>query len=393
MKFWRLKIGIYAVVWSLIIGMLTAAYLNLVNWVIDLVWHQYLDPAVSSKWYPFLVCIPLGFLIGFLNERWGNYPLTIEQVLTQVRLKGQLNYHNWWKSFILGLLSLGAGGSIGPEASTTVLTSSMINWLGDRMRWATSMRQKVSLWYGKMQTQDLARAPRFSQLFKNKSQRVFVISGLVGIGIVGAAIVFKLFPEEGVFGMHHRIINWEWINLLTSIPTIIIGIAFGWLFVHLENWAALIINAKISKIWQGGIFGLILAISSLITSDILFSGEFRIVPFTHEAFNHSIIFLLVVALVKAVMSNLGFAMGWRGGTIFPAIFSSVAVGTACAMMLPGDVRINAIVVIAASLTFILEKPLLTIILLLLLVPIELAPVIIVVAFLVGRIIKLFPASE
>lgn len=63
------------------------------------------------------------------------------------------------------------------------------------------------------------------------------------------------------------------------------------------------------------------------------------------------------------------------------------------MMLPGDVRINAIVVIAASLTFILEKPLLTIILLLLLVPIELAPVIIIVAFLVGRIIKLFPASE
>lgn len=161
----------------------------------------------------------------------------------------------------------------------------------------------------------------------------------------------------------------------------------------LRNWAALIINAKLSKIWQGGIFGLILAVSSLITSDILFSGEFRIVPFTHEAFNQSITFLLVVALVKAVMSNLGFVMGWRGGTIFPAIFSSVAVGTACAMMLPGDVRVNAIVVIAASLTFILEKPLLTIVLLILLVPIELAPVIILVCFLVGRIIKLFPASE
>ncbi|AWD61437.1 voltage-gated chloride channel family protein [Limosilactobacillus reuteri] len=63
-------------------------------------------------------------------------------------------------------MALGAGGSIGPEASTTVLTSSMINWLGDRMRcWAASMRQQVSLWHGKMQTQDLVRAPRFSQLF------------------------------------------------------------------------------------------------------------------------------------------------------------------------------------------------------------------------------------
>ena len=113
------------------------------------------------------MCIPLGFLIGFLNERWGKYPLTIEQSADAGKDEnGQLNYHNWWKSFILGLLALGAGGSIGPEASTTVLTSSMINWLGDRMRWATSMRQKVSLWHGKMQTQDLARDPRFSQLLK-----------------------------------------------------------------------------------------------------------------------------------------------------------------------------------------------------------------------------------
>ncbi len=75
---------------ALIIGMLTAAYLNLVNWVIDLVWHQYLDPAVSSKWYPFLVCIPLGFLIGFLNERWGNYPLTIGTVADASKVEGAI---------------------------------------------------------------------------------------------------------------------------------------------------------------------------------------------------------------------------------------------------------------------------------------------------------------
>ncbi len=70
--------------------------------------------------------------------------------------------------------------SIGPEACTTVLTSSMINWLGDRMRWATLMRQKVSLWCGKMQTQDLARAPRFSQLLKVNINEFSVILGLVG---------------------------------------------------------------------------------------------------------------------------------------------------------------------------------------------------------------------
>lgn len=51
-----------------------------------------------------------------------------------VKQEGKINYHNWWKSLTLGLISLAAGGSIGPEASTTVLGSGMVNWLGDRLR-------------------------------------------------------------------------------------------------------------------------------------------------------------------------------------------------------------------------------------------------------------------
>lgn len=133
-----------------------------------------------------------------------------------------------------------------------------------------------------------------------------------------------------------------------------------------------------------------LAFNSLLTGDILFSGEFRIVPFTHEAFGLSISFLLIIALVKAIMTNLGFAIGWRGGTIFPAIFASVAVSVACAMVLPGDMHINAVVVLATSLTVILEKPILTIIVLVLLIAIELAPVVVVVCFLTGFLIKKIP---
>lgn len=169
----------------------------------------------------------------------------------------------------------------------------------------------------------------------------------------------------------------------------IVGIAFGWLFIRLENWSALIINVKLSKIWQGGIFGLILATCSLLSNDILFSGEFRIVPFSHEALTLSVPLLLSIAFVKAVVTNLGFAMGWRGGTIFPAIFSSLAIGCACALVLPGDVRVNAVIVLAASLTVILGKPLLTSILLILLVPIELTPVIITVSIATNWLVKKF----
>ncbi|WP_297953906.1 chloride channel protein [uncultured Lactobacillus sp.] len=207
------------------------------------------------------------------------------------------------------------------------------------------------------------------------------------IGILGAALVFKLFPEEGVFGIHHRIINWQWLNLLTAIPALIVGIIFSYFFIHLENWFAIIINVKIGKVGQAGIFGILLAVASLISTDILFSGEFRIVAFTKQAFELPAGLLIIIAIVKAIMTNLGFVMGWRGGTIFPAIFSSLAIGVACAKFLPGNPRINAVIALTASLTMILGKPLLTIILLGLLVSIELTPVLIITSLLVNFLQK------
>lgn len=393
-KQWKrqLNLGIYAIVWSFVIGVATASYLNFVNWLIELVWHSYLHgDNAFGRWYPFLVCGLGGGLVGWLNRHWGNYPWTIEQVLSKVRLHGELDYHQWWKSLVLGLLVLGLGGSVGPEASTAVLTGSMINWLGDRLRWeksSSSVQPARNLWSGRMDPVQLKQAPRFSALFHSKAERLATVTALTIVGVVGASIIFKLFPEEGAFGIHHHAIQWAPANLWTWLPAMVVGIAFGCFFVYLENSFAKLINIRLGPIMQGIIFGLTLALASLVSPDVMFSGEFRIVPFSNEALNLSVAFLILLALLKAVLTNLGFVMGWRGGTIFPAIFSSVAVGVACAMLLPGNLRVNAIVVVTASLTRILGKPILVIVLLFFLVAVELSPVIIVIALLVSGLLKL-----
>lgn len=149
-------------------------YLNLINYVIDFIWGYFnhhnnfsLRPA-----YPFLICIPFGIIIGFLVKKLGSYPLTIEEVLHDVRKSGKLDYHSWWKSFTLGLLSLGAGGSIGPEASTTVLTSGMINWLGDKIRLMTThYKSWVHFWQIGIDKDTLLQSPKFSELFRTKNQK------------------------------------------------------------------------------------------------------------------------------------------------------------------------------------------------------------------------------
>ena len=38
------------------------------------------------------------------------------------------------------------------------------------------------------------------------------------------------------------------------------------------------------------------------------------------------VFLISLAFGKCPLTNFGFGLGWRGGTIFPAIFCSVALG-------------------------------------------------------------------
>lgn len=376
----------YAIFWSFIIGIVTASYLNLVNWVIHLVWGSYSSFNSQLKMiYPFIICISAGLLIGFLSKKLGNYPLTIEEILTSARKNGKINYHNWWKSLTLGLLVLGAGASVGPEASTSVITASMINWLGDRLRWAKSSGKNI--WFDRTDKDELENSDRFSDLFSTKGLKKIVIFLLILVGVLGAALVFKLFPEEGVFGIHFRPITWQWASLLSAAPALIVGVAFGWFFVHLENWFVRIVNIRGGKVLQAVIFGVFLAAMSLISVDFLFSGEFRIVPFSQTIYDASLLSLVVIAFVKAITTNLGFVMGWRGGTIFPAIFCSIAIGGFIARLLPGDPRITVAVVLTASLMMILRNLSITVILILLLISIYLTPVVLLVALLIAVLQK------
>lgn len=99
------------------------------------------------------------------------------------------------------------------------------------------------------------------------------------------------------------------------------------------------------------------------------------------------LFLLVIAVIKTLSTNIGFSLGWRGGKIFPSIFASVAVGAAIAQFLPIMPVMCVAITVSASIAVILGKPLLTAILLILLLPIELAPVILVSAYLSACLTK------
>ena len=63
-------------------------------------------------------------------------------------------------------------------------------------------------------------------------------------------------------------------------------------------------------------------------------------------------------------------MGWRGGNIFPTIFSGVVIGYACALILPIDPIFCVAVVTAALTATVMRKPMAVILLLLICFPIN-----------------------
>lgn len=382
---------VYSIFWSFVIGICTATYLNLVNILIDFVWHTFAEKLeLPKKFIPFAFCIPMGFIIGVLIQKLGKSPLTIEEVMKETKTAGHLDYHSWWKSVVLGLLSLSAGGSIGPEASTTVLCACMVNWLGDRLRainYAPNY-QWTHVWNTNFDKSKLPTYPRFSDFFSSKTTSRLYYLTMSLIGIIAAAIIFELFPEEGLFGIHHKVIEWNWAQLPYLLIAIAAGIIFGLFFLWMEKLGKIVEKITISPIIKGVSWGLILAYTTLITSYAMYSGEFQILPFLKTARSITPSFLLIIAIVKTFTTNIGFSMGWRGGKIFPAIFTSTAIGISLSFYLPVQTEIVVAVVIVCAVTTIISRPLLTSILLILLLPVELTFFILSAAYIAYLIVKL-----
>lgn len=113
----------------------------------------------------------------------------------------------------------------------------------------------------------------------------------------------------------------------------------------------------------------------MLSPYFLFSGEHQLIGFSEIALDQSVNELLLLGIGKAVLTVICFSFGWKGGTIFPAIFSSTAIGFALANTFPFMPGLIVGLVVAASVTIILDQPYVTAAILLFLFPVPFFPAI------------------
>ena len=95
--------------------------------------------------------------------------------------------------------------------------------------------------------------------------------------------------------------------------------------------------------------------------------------------------LVVSALVKIFLVNACIGLGWRGGSIFPMIFSGAMMGYAFALLTGMDGAFAAAVMIASFYSYIIRKPVAVIAILFLCFPVSYILPIGVAAFVAAKV--------
>ncbi|MDT2829044.1 chloride channel protein [Enterococcus viikkiensis] len=378
----------YSCVLGLIVGVGAALFLTLVNFLIEFVWVS-IPHMVSIPFYPILVGLFGGVLVGLVQTKLGNYPITMHETLSEFKQKGRVTYQDQiGKNFLAAVIVLMFGASLGPEAALSGILGGMITWMGDHLKLTLKNKERLlKLGIGTMLAA-IFRAPLagIGEAFEehnyptidNRLKRILLYGLSTLFGLIGFLSVKRLFPEESVFTLYFsKTIVWKWQAIVLVPLAFLVGGLFGILFLKIEMITDELARKLNHPILAALIAGLCIGVFALWSPYFLFSGEHQLFPFSKEAIQFPLFNLVLLGIGKATLTNICFSFGWRGGKIFPAIFSSTAIGFAVVQLFPYTPELIVGVVVATSLTMILNQPYVSAALLLLLFPLQVFPAILI----------------
>lgn len=368
---------IFALLLGLAAGAVVWAFFLLMEWGLEFFW-TFLPEKFPTPVYPVLVCLVGGVVIGVWQKKFGEYPKTLDSVLMRVKQTHRIEYDNLWVVFVAALLPLIFGGCIGPEAGLTGAIAAICTWMGDHFRYAAK------------QTKDLAEIGASATL-----SVVFGAAPLLGVlsplemsdenptskkskflvycfGVIGALISYALLNLVVAAGMvlpYFETANASGMEFLWMIPLGLIGALAGFLYFLFGKGTAAFMKlfgrAKIAKAIFGG---LVLGTVGIFLPYTMFAGETQMQTIAEQWSAMGFGLLLLTGVVKLLIGQICLHSGWRGGNIFPIVFSGVCIGFACSFFIPVDPHICIAVVTSALCGSIMKRPLLVVLVLFLCFP-------------------------
>ncbi len=389
--------------------------------------------ACGSLLYDVLLCAFGGLLIGLWQRKHGVLPESLEEVIGKVKRDGGYAYDKIPVILVSALLPLCFGGAVGPEAGLTGAIAGICTLVGDKLKYKGDRVKEMSnagmaavlgavfgapLFgiVGNFEEKDWKRETADHQgrsngssgrAFAPKEGRERLVSKPVRLfiyvmAVVGALLVMKglttlwggseglpHFAGERSGSMGDLAYQWVWI-----VPLMAGGILAAVTYVVINRITNRIGSALAEhRIVSCVTAGVLVGIAGHFVGAGRFSGEAQLGVLIKDPTALTAGALLAFCVVKLLMVNVCVNFGWKGGTIFPMIFSASALGfsmAACIQVISGqnlEFAFGAAVAAASMLGFLMRRPVTVVAVLLLCFPLSYIPALAVSSFVSAFLCK------
>lgn len=379
------------IVWSALRGMSIG---------IDFLWSEFPTKIFGSNFtgvtkfiFYVVTCSIGGLLIGLFQRKHGIYPETLEEVMHYVKQNNTYHYQKTHILLVAALLPLIFGASLGPEAGLSGVIVGLSCFIGDKLKYKGEQIKELTEaslaacltivfnapFYGiandiesEIETQEIPEEKRiFSAKTRKKVKNVILICSVISGMLV---IKFSTSIFGGGFGISRYTIDtvptlndWKWF-----IPFLIIGL-IGGVFYDIFRKITFKLSEKVkeNRVLTCLIGGIVLGIIGYLVPFSMFSGEHEMSEIMVSWEKYGVGMLMLIGFFKLFLTNFCINFGWKGGNIFPIIFSGCALGYSLVVVSGINPVFGVCVTVASICGYIMKKPVAVIAILFLCFPIRL----------------------
>ncbi|OKH47929.1 chloride channel protein [Calothrix sp. HK-06] len=324
-----------------------------------LYWHilEQLTKFLSSfQGYSLLVVMPLsGLLIGLVIHFLGN-PGEIALIVDNIHFRGGRIDKRENPSMILSsLISISAGGSLGPEAPMVQVTGSLGTWIAD----------KLHLEGEKLRTLSIAgMAAGFTALFGAPLGGAFFALEILHheyfleyyeavlpaiVSSCASYLVFVVITHLGIAPTwdfpQYQVNNID--DFVVAILYAIVGAIAGWVFISIFKLCRQVFAKIHAPIYvRTTLAGLVLGSLAIVVPLTRYFGHEQLNTIVEN--NFSAYALLIIVLAKMIAISVTVNGEWRGGFIIPLFFTGACLGKAIATLIPGVHPVLAMISVMAA---------------------------------------------
>jgi H+/Cl- antiporter ClcA len=393
---------LYAAILGIVVGLATSTFLLIEQSLTRLIWDTIPQFIGSVAFYTLFVCSVGGLLVGLCQQYLGDYPKPMRQALNDVRTQGSFETEHIPHAILAGLVSLCFGAALGPEAVLICLAGGLGSMVARQLKLSAQQAHNYTYFSVCGALGAFFQSPFGSAALAiespegNEIPSAWVMIPGVFAGLTG--LVTTLFLSGDRLRVIYDYLPYQSPNngtdFLLAIPLGALGALLGLIYLnfqsHLTNWIRHLFTKKLLRgLFGGAILGLLATYYPLV----LFSGQ---VGINDLMINHAETgggMLILIGLAKLLALSVCLSTGWKGGEIFPVMFSGAAIGLGIAHLIPIiHPMVGMVCVMTAATATMLRKPLATILIIILFMPATLI-IPIVMSAVVGAAISIPKSFE